>query len=97
MIPTFAPIILKKRQRIIDLFRESGAISIESAKSIDEIGLSKNVLLEIQKLRGIIIKVDQNHFYLDETREKRVKQYRKIFAVVSGLLLILIAWYFNKT
>lgn len=97
MIPTFAPVIIsRKRRRIINTFREAGATSSESAKSLEDIDLSKSVLLEIQKLRGIIVKVEQNRFYLDEMQERKVERFRRILAVVLIALVVLIAWYFNK-
>lgn len=97
MVPSFAPVIIsKKRRRIINAFREAGAVSSESAKPLEEIGLSKSVLLEIQKLRGVIVKVEQNRFYLDEMRGKKVEHFRRILAVVLVVLVALIAWYFNK-
>jgi hypothetical protein len=97
LVPTFAPVIIsKKRRRIINAFREAGATSSESAKSLEDISLSKSVLLEIHKLRGVIVKVEQNRFYLDEMQERKVERFRRILALVLVALIALIAWYFNK-
>jgi len=97
LVPTFTQVIIsRKRRRIINAFRKVGATSSKSAKSLGEIDLSKSVLLEIQKLRGIIVKVEQNRFYLDERQETKVERFRRIFAVVLVALVALIAWYFNK-
>ncbi len=96
-ILSFAPMIISgKRRHIIHAFREAGATSSENARSLEDVGLSKSVLLEVQKLRGILVKAGQNRFYLDEVREKKVMRFRRILVFTLFVLAALIAWYFNK-
>ena len=97
MVPPFAAIILsKKRRRIISAFREAGATSSENTKSLEDIGLSKSVILEMKRLRGVLVKVEQNRFYLDEMREREVAGFRRILAVALVAIAVLIALYFNN-
>ena len=97
MIPPFPAIIIsKKRRRILNAFREAGVTSPENARAIEEVGLSKSILLEIQKLRGVLVEVDNNRYYLDEMREKQVMRFRRTLIVVLIVIVVLIAWYFNR-
>lgn len=96
MVPSFAPVIIsKKRRRIIKAFRNAGATSSGNAKSIEEVGLPKSVVLEIQKLRGIIVSAGKNSFYLNEEREREVRRSRQILIAIFIVLVALIAWYLN--
>lgn len=94
--PVTAVIISKKRRRIIRAFRKAKALSAESAMSLDEIGLSKNIILEIQKFGGVLVEVAQNRFYLDEKQEQEISRFRRILVLTLIVLVTLTAWYFNK-
>lgn len=96
MVTPFAAIISKKRRRIINAFRNAGATSSEKARSLDDVGLSKSVLLEIQKLRGVLVEVASNRFYLDERRETEVARFRLILLSALVVLVILVTWYFSR-
>ncbi|HEX9972969.1 MAG TPA: hypothetical protein VGD14_12940 [bacterium] len=95
MVPPFAAIISKKRRRIINAFRQIGATSSESARSLEDVGLSKSVLLEIQKLRGVLVEVAPNRFYLDEIREREVARFRRTLLAALVVFVIVVAWYFS--
>ena len=95
MVPPFAAIISKKRRRIISAFRNAGATSSESARSLEDVGLSKSVLLEIQKLRGVLVEVAPNRFYLDEIREREVARFRRTLLAALVVFVIVVAWYFS--
>ena len=89
-----AVIVSKKRRRIIRAFRKAKALSAESAMSLDEIGLSKNLILEIQKLGGVIVKVGQDRYYLDENREAEITRFRRVFVLALVVVVSIIIWYF---
>jgi len=91
LVPSLAPIIIsKKRRRIINAFRANGATSAESARSLGELGLSDSILLEIQKLRGILVEAEPNRFYLDELQERKAVRFRRILVVALIVLAVII-------
>jgi hypothetical protein len=97
MIPPFPAILIsKKRRQILNTFREAGATSPENAKTVEDIGLSKSILLEIQKLEGVLVEVEQNRFYLDKIREKQVIRFRRTLAVGLTAIVVLIALYLSR-
>ena len=97
MVTPFAAIISKKRRHIINAFRKAGATSAENAKPIKELGLSQSLLLHIQKLRGVLVEVPPNRYYLDEIRERKVERFRRIFLTVFVVIVIILIWYFTTS
>ena len=97
MVPPIAAVVIsKKRRLIINAFQEAGATSPENAKLLEDIGLSRSVLLDVQKLRGILVEVAPNCFYLDEAREREAARFRRMLVVVLLALVSLIVWFFNR-
>ena len=97
MVPPIAAVIIsKKRRLIISAFQDAGATSPESAKLLEDIGLSRNVLLDVQKLRGILVEVAPNCFYLNEEREREAARFRRMLVVVLLALVAVIVWLFNR-
>lgn len=95
-----AVLVSKKRRHIIDSFSRARATSPASACSLSDLGLERGWLFEVQRLRGVLVAVDEERFYLDEVREKAVSQFRRALAgtvvVVTGLVIGAI-WYFGRT
>lgn len=97
MIPPFPAIIIsKKRRHILNAFRKVGATSPENARSIVDIGLSKSILMQIQKLEGVLIEVDNNRYYLDEIRESQVVRFRRTLIGLLIVVGIIVIYYFSK-
>ena len=97
MIPPFPAIIIsKKRRHILNAFRKAGATSPENARSIVDIGLSKSILMQIQKLEGVLIEVDNNRYYLDEIRESQVVRFRRTLIGLLIVIGIIVIYYFSK-
>ena len=84
-----AEVIAIKRRRIIRAFREAGATSPGSAKTLDEIGLHHSLLVHVQKLRRVLIEVEAGRFYLDESRYRSVQRMR--FLAIAAWLVVIAA------
>jgi len=92
--PFAAIIVSKKRKRIIAAFRDAEATSPDRAKTLDDLGLSKSGLLEIQRLRGVIVEVGEGRYYVDEAREAEVARFRRflvlgVVMVAAGIALVM--------
>lgn len=79
--------VARKRKKIVRAFRENGATSPETARSLVEVGLSYSLLVHVMKLRHVIVNVGGDRFYLDTEREREVERARRVVALVSVLAL----------
>ena len=86
----------KRRKHIIRAFKKAGAMSPESAKSLEALGLSGSTMLKIQKRRGIIVEAEPNRFYLDEVREAAAARTRIIFFAIVFVVLIVLLFLSNS-
>lgn len=85
-----AGLIARKRRKIIRAFREHGATSPETARSLAEVGLSEGLLLHVMKLRHLIVNVGGGRFYLDAARERAVERSRRVAIAVVTLVVVVV-------
>jgi len=81
-----AVIASKQRRKIIKAFKKAGAVSVDSAKSLQDIGLANSVMINIQKRNGVIIETRPDTYYLNEAREKELNRFR--LYIIAGILII---------
>ncbi len=58
----------RKRREIFDAFHISSPTSLERAKSLSELGISKSILFANQVRQKVIVSSQNNLYYLDEDR-----------------------------
>ena len=80
-----AGIIARKRKKIINAFKEHGATSPETARSLVEVGLSDSPLAHVMSLRHVIVNVGGDRFYLDTERAKAVERTQRVVVLISIL------------
>jgi len=85
-----AGIIARKRRKIVRAFKEHGAISSETARSLADVGLSEGLLIHVMKLKHLIVSVGGNRFYLDTAREQAVDRTRRVVVAVIALVVVAI-------
>ena len=85
-----AGIVTRKRRKIVRAFREHGATSPETARSLVEVGLSEGLLLHVMKLKHLIVNVGGDRFYLDTAREQAVERTRRAVVAVVALVVVVI-------
>jgi hypothetical protein len=85
-----AGIIARKRRKIVRAFREHGATSADTARSLADVGLSEGLLLYVLKLKHLIVSVGGDKFYLDTAREQAVDRTRRIVVAVVALVIVAI-------
>lgn len=92
LTPVAAVMISKKRRALLDALRRAGATSAARAVPLARAGLEPSVLLEIQKLRGVVVDAGGERFYLDEAAEAQAAAGRKMVAAVliAAIVVMLI-------
>ena len=87
-----AAIVAKKRRRVIRAFAQAGATSPETAKTLDELGVHSSLILQVQKMRGVIVPVDGDRYYLNEARELEVARKRRVIVLIVIAVILVLAW-----
>jgi hypothetical protein len=82
--------VARKRRRMIRAFREHGATSPETARTLADVGLSEGPLLHIMKLKHLIVDVGDDRFYLDTVREQAVARTRRVVIAVVAFVVVVI-------
>ena len=85
-------IIARNRRKIFEAFRTSSATSPTNARTLSEIGVKNSILFRTQVRRKVIIQVETDKYYLDETREKEMDRlrHRIVASVISAMLIFLL-------
>jgi hypothetical protein len=90
-----AAVVARKRKAIIRAFREAGATHRDSAKTLQEVGLPPTVLVEVMKLRHVLVEVEEGRFYLDSRREEEASVTRsRIVALLifAAAVVVYVLW-----
>ncbi|RKY76376.1 hypothetical protein DRQ07_10430 [candidate division KSB1 bacterium] len=90
-----AVIIAKKSRQIINAFIKAGATSPADAKSFQEMGITDNLIFEIKKLEGVIVRTGQDRFYLDIDRHRKVKRNALLIVFAVLVVVMVISLYLN--
>lgn len=88
--PAIAAVILRKERELVDLFREAGAISPTTAKSLDEVGVDQAWPLGRLRRRAIVREVSPGRYYLDEEVWTAVRGMRRrtVFSILAMAAVI---------
>lgn len=84
--PIGPAIIAGKRRKLIATFRHHGATSAATARTLEELGLDRGMLLRIQEHRHVLQDAGGGRYYLDEAREAAVSRTRRL---VLGIVMLL--------
>jgi hypothetical protein len=86
--PAIAAVILRKERELVDLFREVGATSPATARSLNEVGVEQAWPLSRLRRRAIVREAAPGKYYLDEEVWTAIRGMRQRIVV---LILALIA------
>jgi|JI10StandDraft_1071094.scaffolds.fasta_scaffold44944_5 hypothetical protein len=84
--PVPAILIARKRRKIIEAFRAAGSDRPEKAVTLESIGLRKSNLVRLMTLKGALVEVEPERYYLNEGREAELARLRH--AVLFGLAIL---------
>lgn len=95
---TVTAVVLARERRMVGRFRSAGAVSREQARTLEELGLTRGVILRRLRERAVIREAAAEHFYLDEASWEAVRRSRRRAIRVLGViaLVILIAVLFSR-
>ncbi len=98
MMPAgFGPIgpalIARKRRQLLATFRTQGATTPASARTLEELGLDRGMLVRIQEYRHVLQDVGDGRYYLDEAREAAVSKTRRlVLGIVVVVAIAAVLW-----
>ncbi len=81
-------IVLIRMKKYMRVFRQAGATGIPTAIVPEEHGISRSFIFEKLVRKGILVPVNGNRFYMDESKEAAFNSQRRL-AVIIILVLIL--------
>ncbi len=85
----------KNRRKIIRAFKNAGAVSPESAKSLDSLGLAESVMFKIQRRKGVIVQTEAALFYLDKERAAAGVRFR-LAVLFAAIILLIVLLFISK-
>ena len=94
----FTAIVLAKERRMVGRLRTAGAVSPEQARTLEELGVSKGVILRRLRERAVIRKAGADRYYLDEPSWEAVRRGRRRAIHVLGVIapVVLFAFLFGR-
>lgn len=90
-----AIVILRKQEDLVEHFRNAGATSGATAKSVDELGVDTRLVWHGMLRRAVVREASPGRFYLDEAAWEAMRDRRRVrvmiaLAVVALLLVAVI-------
>ena len=85
---TVAAVILGKERRMVATFEGRGATSREQAMTLEQLGLSRGVILRRLRERAVIREAAHDHFYLDRESWAAVRRGRRRAVHVAAVVLL---------
>lgn len=95
---TVVAVILARERRMVNRIRMAGAVNPQQARTLEELGITRGVILRRLRERAVIREAAPGHYYLDEPSWQAVRRGRRRAIHVMGLiaLVILLAVVFSR-
>ncbi len=87
---TVAAVILAKERRMVNRVHAAGAVSREQARTLEELGITRGVILRRLRERAVIREGSPDHFYLDEESWAAVRRSRRRAIHVLGVIALVV-------
>ena len=87
---TVAAVILAKERRLVNRVRMLGAVSPQQARTLEELGITRGVILRRLRERAVIRQVGPDRFYLDEPSWEAVRRSRRRAIHVLGVIALVV-------
>jgi hypothetical protein len=89
---TVAAVLLGRERRMVATFEARGATSRETAQTLEQLGISRGIILRRLRERAVIREAGHEHYYLDReswdaVRRGRRRAVRVAAAIALALLL----------
>jgi len=91
-------IFLAKERRMVARVRAAGAVSPETARPLEALGIHQGVILHRLRDRAVIRHTAQDHYYLDEESWNAVRRQRRraVSVIVAIAAAIVLAFLFTR-
>jgi hypothetical protein len=87
---TVAAVILARERRMVGRLRAAGAVSPEQARTLEELGISRGVILRRLRERAVVRQAGPDRFYLDEPSWEAVRRSRRRAIHVLGVIALIL-------
>jgi hypothetical protein len=87
---TVAAVILAKERRMVNRLRLAGAVSPQQARTLEELGITRGVILRRLRERAVIRQAGVDRFYLDEPSWEAVRRSRRRAIHILGVIALVL-------
>lgn len=87
-----AAMLLKQPRGPVATLIEAGAVSSDTARRPDKVGIPRTYVLDPAVRRGIVLRTEDGRYWVDIARARRTRRRRAAGAAGIGFLLILVGW-----
>jgi CubicO group peptidase (beta-lactamase class C family) len=87
---TVVAVILAKERRMVSRFLAAGATSRERARSLEDLGISRGVILRRLRERAVVREADPDRYYLDVESWQAVRRMRRRHASIAATVALAI-------
>jgi hypothetical protein len=86
-----AAIVMRKERDVVEAYQRAGAIAPSSARSLDELGIDENMIVQRLRKRAVLrdSPTDPGRLYLDEASWRALNYVRRRIAIVMLVLVAL--------
>jgi hypothetical protein len=95
---TVSAVLMGQERRMVGRLRAAGAVSREQARTLEELGITRGVILRRLRERAVIRQAAPDRFYLDEESWAAVRRSRRraIHVLWVIALVVLLAVLFSR-
>ena len=83
-------IILARERRMVGRLRTAGATSAQQARTLEELGISRGVILRRLRERAVVREAAPDRYYLDEPSWEAVRRGRRRAIHVLGVIVLVV-------
>lgn len=87
---TVVAVLMAKERRLVNRLRAAGAVSRERARTLEELGITRGVILRRLRERAVVREGAPDRFYLDEPSWAAVRRSRRRAIHILGLIALVI-------
>jgi len=87
---TVAAVILMKERRMVARFREAGAVTAAQARTLEDLGLARGIVLRRLRERAVVRDAGGERYYLDEPSWAAVRRSRRRSIHVAWVIALIV-------
>lgn len=84
-------IVIRRQNKLIELFDQNKAVNAESAVSLDDLGVRENFIFYRMAQRKILVQCENGKYYIDHHELARFKE-RRLKGILVYLFILLVGF-----